>query len=101
LSYPTLFDLLARGDQSMRHPVPGTQFPEIRAVRGPEDALEALRLGILGLLEQREDPAAVVVDHHDGQVRALLARPEQQAVDVVQERQVADQRISLPTVRAV
>ena len=51
------------------------------------------------LRQQREDPAAVVVDHHQAQVRPRLAGPEDQAVLVVQERQVAHERVGGPVVR--
>ena len=37
---------------------------------------------------------AVVVDHHELQVHLRLLRPTQQAADVVQERQVPEQRVA-------
>jgi hypothetical protein len=54
-----------------------------------EHALE--RPAVLGLLEQREDTATVVVHHHENQIRARLAGAEEQAGRVVQERQVTQQ----------
>ena len=62
-------------------------------MRGAEDPLE--RRPVLGraLLEQAEDRAAVVVHHDDREVRAGLARPDHQPVRVVQEGQVAEQRV--------
>jgi len=58
-------------------------------VRRAEHALE--RPVVLGLLEQREDAATVVVHHDEDQVGARLTGAEEQAGRVVQERQVAQQ----------
>ena len=41
---------------------------EIGAVRGAEQLLEALGVELVVLAEEREDAAAVVVDHDDLQV---------------------------------
>ena len=67
----------------------GGDLAERPAVRGAEHPLEGC--GERGLLQQREDPAPVVVDHDQHQVGARLLRPGEQAGRIVQERQVAEQ----------
>ena len=61
------------------------QRGQVDALGRAEQRLEVL--GQLGLGEEREDPTAVVVDHHEGDV---VPRPRaEQAVAVVQEAEVA------------
>src|ERR1035441_9971096 len=59
-------------------------------MRGAEDPLE--RAGERGLLQRREDPAAVVVDHNDGEVGTGFVRAEEQARRIVQDGEIAEQR---------
>ena len=58
-------------------------------MRRAEQRLEVL--GEVGLRQEREDPAAAVVDHDERGVDAAVARAEQ-AVAVVQEAEIAEQR---------
>ena len=70
--------------QSGRH----GQLTQIGSVRRAEDALERAGPGEGRLLQQGENPAAVVVDHDQAQVGGGLTRAEDQPGRVVQERQV-------------
>ena len=78
----------------VRHPGRGAQRGEVDRVRGAEDALE--RGGVLrrALLQQAEDAAAAVVEHDDREVGARLVRADDQAGGVVQQREVAEQRVA-------
>ena len=61
-------------------------------MRCSEDPLERPRQGGGALLERREDRAASVVQHHDGEVGPRLVRADDKCVRVMEERQVADVR---------
>jgi hypothetical protein len=65
-------------------------------VRGAEHALEAVLVLGRTLFQQGEDAAAVVVVDDERQVRSLFAWSDEQAVEVVQQGQVADQRVGRP-----
>ena len=68
------------------------QRPDIRSRGGAKDTLER-RLALRGTgFQQGEDAAPVVIDHDDGQIRALLMRADEEGVRVVEEGQVADER---------
>ena len=60
---------------------------KIQAVRGAEQVFE--RLYGLGLRQEREDAAAVVVKQHDGYLKTVLFGG-QQAIHVVVEGQIAN-----------
>ena len=74
-------------------PVAAASAARSTRVRRAEHPLE--RPGVLrrALLQQPEDPAAAVVEHDDRQVRARLVRADHEAGGVVQQRQVAEQRV--------
>jgi hypothetical protein len=55
-----------------------------------EQRLEPPRVEHLGLRQEIEDPAAVVVDHHERAVVRPMAEGREQGGGVVQERQVPD-----------
>ena len=83
--------VVGRGDVRRIEVVGPRQGDEVRPVRRPEQLLEPIVLQDLGLRQEREDPAAVVVDDHDPQIDAALGERRQGAA-VVQQRQVTDQR---------
>ena len=58
-------------------------------MRSAEEQLEVL--GVLGLREEGEDAAAVVVEHDERRIDVASGRA-QKAVGVVEEAQVADER---------
>jgi len=68
-------------------------------VRRTEDALEVRGVRRIALLQGGEDAAAVVVDHHDPQVRPSLVRADDEPVRVVQEGEITDQRVRRSRVR--
>ncbi len=51
------------------------------------------------MLEQSEDPTAVVIGHDDREIWPWFGRAEDQAVRVVQKCQVAEQRVREPVGR--
>ena len=74
--------------------------PDVDAVGRPEQLLVVLGQADLGrvggrLRQEREDPAAVVVDQHDRRRQAVQPRGHQ-GVEVVQERHVADDEHDRP-----
>src|SRR5690606_1099554 len=75
-------------DLPVRGPGGGAQRGEVDAVRGAEDAVEAVGEGRVALLEHGEDGAAVVVDDHDGEVGARLVGAEHEPARVVEEGDV-------------
>ena len=64
---------------------------EVEAVRRAEVLLEADGLAVFGNRQQREDPAAVVVEHDDRGVQRVAACREEPA-GIVQEGEVARQQ---------
>ena len=82
-------DLARLLDPIGRETVHRGQCREVDAVGSAEQELEVL--GLLGLWEKREDAAAVVVEHDERRVDAAPGGA-QEAVGVVEEAQVADQR---------
>ena len=79
--------------QDVRRAGRGAQRREVDAVRRAEDPLEDRRVLRRALLELGEQPAAVVVHHDDREVGPRLVRADHQAGAVVQEGQVAHQRV--------
>ena len=67
---------------------------QVEAVRCPEEPLEAIGVERRPLGQEREDPAAVVVEHDDREVDTTVGETEQ-TVAVVQECDVADQQRGL------
>ena len=66
---------------------------QLRAVGSAEGALECAAHGLGAGLEGFEDAATVIVGHHDGEVAgARLVGADEQAVDIVQERQITHER---------
>ena len=85
-----VLELGAAVDPPVRRPAGGAQAGQVDVVRRPEELLEPVGVGGRPLLQGREDRAAVVVGHHDGQVRPRLVGAEEERRGVVQERHVAD-----------
>ena len=68
----------------------GGEPHDIGPERGAEQLLESFVLQHARLREEREDPAAVVVDDHDPQIDATTAERDQ-GIGVVDERKITDQ----------
>ena len=82
-------EVTRRCDLLGRQRVQASQRREIDAVRRAEERLEVL--GQVGLGQEREDAATVIVDHDEGDVEPA-ARGAEEAVRIVQEAQIAEER---------
>ena len=77
----------------MPHPVGAADVDDGRTRWRAEDAFEIRCPAWFAGLQQGEDAASVIVGHDDGQIRFGLMRADEQTVAVVQESQVAHQRV--------
>src|SRR5215470_16982922 len=85
--------LSPRASEDVRRSGGSAQGRQVDPVRSAEDPLERRRVLGRTLLQQGEDATAVIIEHNDRQVGSWLLRPDDQPRPVVQEREVAKQRV--------